>query len=270
MLRIRLKTATHVSVALGCIAIAALATLSLLAVAIGQPNDMPPNGKVGIFAAAGNEIVSLTTTVMVPDPPVRSEKHDGTVFLWPGLQPNPDFANFLPIGNGILQPVLTWGPSCAPAKQLGGWWVSPQYVNTDGHFMGYQGCFTGSVIGVNPKDQLLISMSLDRGVWAQTIKNVMTGERSEFYVDLKGQAQAYAVFQIEVWDGARGPDVTFLRTTIGFARPDSGNCQLADKGPDDVVSPPVLADDNQSCSVATIALKGPGVEPPATKPARGR
>jgi hypothetical protein len=250
--------------ALRRIAIAGFATLALPLVAGGQSGDPPPNnsnGNVVIFAAAGNEIVHLTTTIIVPDPPVRSPKHDGTVFLWPGLQPQPGYANYLPIGNGVLQSVLSWGPSCAPGTQLGGWWISPQYVNTDGQYMGYQGCFGGPILGLNPKDQLLITMSLEHGVWRQTIRNLGTGELADFYTNLAGQAQAYARFEIEVWDGALSPDVTFLHTTIGFAHPDAGNCSLAEQGPDDVVSTPVLADDKQSCSIENITLRGPGVTP---------
>jgi hypothetical protein len=247
-------------------AIAGLATLALPLTTVGQSGNPLPtgNGNVLVFAAAGNEIISLTTTIIVPDPPVRSPNHDGTVFLWPGLQPHPDYANYLPIGNGVLQPVLSWGPSCAPGEKLGGWWISAQYVNTQGDYMGYQGCFGGPILGVNPKDKLLIMMSLEHSIWTQTIRNLSTNESTGFRANLVGQAQAYARFQIEPHDGALSPDVTFLQTSIGFAHPDPENCDLGEQGPDDVVSAPVLADNNQSCSIATIILKAPGVTP-ATK-----
>jgi hypothetical protein len=247
------------------IAIAGLAALALPMVAAGQSGDPPSgyDGNVTVFAALRNEVISLTTTIVVPDPPVRSPKHDGTVFLWPGLQPHPDYANFLPIDNGVLQPVLTWGPSCAPGVKPGGWWISPQYVNTVGDLMGYRGCFGGAIVAVNPKDELVISMSLEGTVWAQKVTNPKTTETTSFRTNLAGQAQAYARFQIEPHDGALGPDVTFLKTTIGFARPDPDNCELREKGTDDVVVARVLADDKQSCAFAKIVLKGPGVEPSA-------
>ncbi len=60
----------------------------------------------------------------------------GTMFLWPGLQPGNSSNNGADvIGNGVLQPVLTYGNSCAPnptnVPTNGQWWISGQYVNSD-------------------------------------------------------------------------------------------------------------------------------------------
>jgi hypothetical protein len=246
--------------------IAGLGAFLFPVVALGQsstPQANPKNGNVTIFAAPKNEIVRLTTTLVVPELPVTKV---GTVFLWPGLQSMPDSVNRLPIGNGVLQSVLSHGPSCAPPgdeyPRPDGWWISGQYVNTpEGDLVGFRGCFGGPNMGALPQDRLLISMSVVGAIWTQTILNMRSRESVAFGVDLRGQAQAYAVFNIEPRDGGRGPDVTFLDTTIGFGRPDAHNCDLWEQGPDDVVAPRVLADDLLSCSIGTITLKGPGVSP---------
>ncbi|MFK7906306.1 MAG: hypothetical protein AB8B69_14335 [Chitinophagales bacterium] len=57
----------------------------------------------------------------------------GTMFLWLGLQPSTPLGD---IGNGVLQPVLTYThtDSCAPNPTnlpTNQWWISGQYVNTD-------------------------------------------------------------------------------------------------------------------------------------------
>jgi hypothetical protein len=258
-------------------AIAGLGAFLLPTAALGQssaPQPKPENGNVTIFAAPKNEIVRLTTTLVVPELPVNKV---GTVFLWPGLQPMPDSTNFLPIGNGVLQSVLSFGPSCAPPSDTDhyprpdGWWVSGQYVNTpEGDLVGFRGCFGGPSMGALPQDRLLIGMSLVGAIWTQTVLNMRTRESVAFGVDLRGQAQAYARFNIEPYDGGRGPDVTFQDTTIGFVRPDAHNCDVWEQGPDDVVTARVLAGDLQSCSIGTITLKGPGVSPASKAPPQRR
>ncbi len=60
-------------------------------------------GTVLISASSTNQITRLQTEMVVPPEPPAS----GTLFLWPGLQPGG--ANFDPINNGVLQPVLTLG-----------------------------------------------------------------------------------------------------------------------------------------------------------------
>ena len=76
-----------------CTVAVCLATAALPVVILGQPQDPPPdNGQVSFLAAAGNEIVSLTTKLVVPTKPpspVDPAGLHGTVFLWPGLQPRP-------------------------------------------------------------------------------------------------------------------------------------------------------------------------------------
>jgi hypothetical protein len=231
----------------------------------GQPGNPPSdNGKVSFLAAAGNEIVSLSTKLVVPATLAEPPNAHWTLFLWPGLQPRPDDANYWPIGNGVLQPVLSWGPSCAPGvQQKGRWWISAQYVNTLGNYMGYQGCYGGLIMGVNPEDKLLISMSLFRSIWTQTILNLRTNESTGFHANLADQAQGIARFYIEPYDGAISPEAVFLETIIGFARPHPDNCRLDEHGPDDVVTASVPVDGGQSCYIEKIILKPPTRPQPA-------
>ncbi|CAF1250525.1 unnamed protein product [Rotaria sordida] len=100
-------------------------------------------GIVSFSVENTNQIVYMETAMIVPP----KQAHQGTLFLWPGLQPNG--ANFDPINNGVLQPVLTWGTSCAPGTQPAAystWWISAQYVNTYGKFPGYTGCKGGQIM----------------------------------------------------------------------------------------------------------------------------
>jgi hypothetical protein len=241
--------ATHA--ALLCLALAALR--SFAAGPQGNPSD---NGNVSFSAAAGNEIVSLFTRLVVPPEPEKV----GTLFLWPGLQPRRGDQNYYPIDNGVLQPVLTWGQSCAPGKQPkehSTWWISAQYVNTYGRYTGYDDCYGGPIMSVKPGDTLLIGMSLFRSMWTETVLVLNTTRYTSFHINLADQAQGIAWFSIEPKDGSPGSDVEFLETTIGFAGPDPSNCRLEAHGPDDVVTKPIAVGGGQSCTIGKIALKAP-------------
>jgi hypothetical protein len=250
------------------IAVIVMTAAVFASTARGQPTD---NGQVAFFAAPGNEIVGLTTKLIVPARLAEPSDANWTLFLWPGLQPSRDHANYWPIGNGVLQSVLTWGSSCAPEKKpKGSWWISAQYVNTLGHYMGYQWCSGGLIIGVNPKDTLLIDMSLFRSIWTQTILNQVTKESTIFRASLADQAQAIARFEIEPIGDAISPEVVFLETTIRFAHPHPENCRLGEHGPDDVVTAPVIVAEGQSCYVEKITLKPPTRPRPAKSLLRPR
>ena len=234
---------------------------------LGQQSSASDNGNVGISAAAGNEIVGLFTKLVVPPKPPRV----GTLYLWPGLQPRRG-ADYYPIDNGVLQPVLTWGPSpCAAGKQpeeFSTWWISGQYVNSFGNYTGYEGCHSGPVMAVNPKDQLLIGMSLFQSIWTQTVLVLGTTKYTDFHFGLGTQAQGFAWFSIEPYDGAISSDVEFLQTTIGFARPDPTNCKLEARGPDDEITAPISIGDGRSCYIEKITLKPP--PPPQPQSAKPR
>lgn len=110
-----------------------------------------------------------------------------TVFIWPGLQPDgPERKCYDPINNGVLQPVLTYGNSCAPHKPLNTeqWWISGQYVNTDldcnavpNDFVGvckdYSECHGGEFLTIMPGHDIETQMTYEpsNDTWLQTIKS---------------------------------------------------------------------------------------------------
>ncbi|MFL5303591.1 MAG: hypothetical protein ACJ8F1_00185 [Polyangia bacterium] len=214
-------------------------------------------GTVLISANQKNQITRLQTTLAVPPEPPAS----GTLFLWPGLQPNG--ANFDPINNGVLQPVLTWGSSCAPGKQpraYSTWWISGQYVNTFGNDKGYTGCQGGPVMSVAVGDTLNIDMALAGTVWAQTITDVQTGQSVTYSIDMMNQAQNLAYFVIEEYSAAPISPVVFTNTTVTFGSPDAADCKLGMRGQNDYVSVPVASADGLSCAIQEIILRAPGIQ----------
>jgi hypothetical protein len=262
----------YVDHSIGRIASTTLAASILLSAAsppeaIAAPADQPPtisdDGNVTFAAARGNEIIGLTTKLTVPPLPPAT----GTLFLWPGLQPDTDGRNFLPIDNGVLQPVLTWGPSCAPGQKgddpYSTWWISGQYVNDYGGYTGYGdpnkvlSCFGGPIMSVKPGDTLLIRISVYQAMWTQTVLDLQSKESVSFHISLRDQAQIYAWFTIEPYDKATISDITFTETTISFATPDSNNCQLIKRGKDDVVTTPIPIYGGEGCYIEKIVLKAP-------------
>lgn len=215
-------------------------------------------GSVYFVASTHTQIVRLQTTLIVPAKPPAS----GTLFLWPGLEPLPGSANFNPIGTGVLQPVLTWGNSCAPGNQPSAhssWWISAQYVNTLGNARGYKGCYGGSVMSVNVGDELKIDMQLVGGKWNQTVTDVQTNKSVTFTEDLGGQGQNWAMFVIEEYSSAPVSPVIFNNTVITYGAADAADCKLGTRGPTDFVSVPVASSDGLQCAVAQIILRAKGI-----------
>jgi len=195
----------------------------------GQAHDVGVAGidTVTVSTSPDNQIVKLTTKLIVPRQPSRF----GTLFVWPGLQPDRKAANFWPIGNGVLQSVLTWGPSCVKRKQprkYSTWWISAQYVNDDKDSQPprYRGCHSSPIMTVHPGDLLLIEMSLRKTVWTQSVIHVRTRKFVRFKTDLHDQAQVYAYFQIEPHEDPAPIAAVFRDTTIEFSRADPRNCEL--------------------------------------------
>jgi len=222
-----------------------------------------PGGRVSGYGTvvfqtnSQNQIVRLETTLLVPPEPPAS----GTLFLWPGLQP--DGANFEPIDNGVLQPVLTWGPSCAPGKaprDYSTWWISGQYVNTYGSDPGYTGCQGGSIMSVDVGDTLTIDMTLTGTVWTQTVTDEQSGDEVTYSIDMLAQAQNLAYFVIEEYSSAPVSEVIFTDTTITFDGKDTADCKLTARGKNDYVSVPVPSTDGLTCSIANIILRAEGID----------
>ena len=221
------------------------------------PGRVTGYGTVLISTGSKNQIVRLQTSIGVPAEPPPS----GTLFLWPGLQP--DGANFDPIDNGVLQPVLTWGPSCAPGKQpraYSTWWISGQYVNTNGSNPAYTGCEGGPVMSVDVGDTLNIDMALAGTIWTQTVTDTETGQSVAYSIDMMNQAQTLAYFVIEEYSSAPTSDVIFTDNTITFGSADAADCELTMRGQNDYVSIPVPSSDGRSCAIAEVILRAQGVQ----------
>lgn len=166
-----------------------------------------------------------------------------------------------------MQPVLTWGGTCAPGapNDYTSWWISGQYVTNPSNIPGHSGCNGGPGMDVKVGDLLDIAMTLSGTVWTQVITDRQSGKTVSYPIDMLGQAQNWALFQIEVPDG-REPvsDVVFTSTKITFAAPDAAACQPSARGTNDYFSAPQLSSDEMSCCVSKIILRGQGVA--ATSP----
>jgi hypothetical protein len=219
-------------------------------------------GSVQFQSSTQTQITELRTTLAVPAKPPPS----GTLFLWPGLQPLPNGKNYNPIGNGVLQPVLTWGSTCAMGApdNYTTWWISGQYVNTFSLTASYSGCNGGPGMDVNVDELLDIDMVLSGTVWKQTITDRQTSKTVDFSMDLMNQAQNWAIFDIEADGSEPVSDVIFTATTITRADADAAGCEASTRGQTDYFAAPRISSDGKKCCVSKIILRGQGVT--ATSP----
>jgi uncharacterized protein (TIGR03437 family) len=227
--------------------------------------------QASFYDAPPNQIVRLQTSLTVPPFPPIPSASGAVLFLWPGLDPGTNSVNLLPINDGVLQPVLTWGDSCAPTSQptaFSSWWISAQYVNTIGNDPGYTGCFSGNSMLVAPGDVLLLDMELDAnsGLWTQTVTDSNTKQSVTFSMNMEGQGQNWAYFAIEEWYGATiSSPVIFSNTTITFQSVDTGSCSVA-QGQNNayIMTPPTLQTSGLQCFIGSIVLTQPQNQPVLT------
>ncbi|GAA5085979.1 hypothetical protein [Nocardia iowensis] len=221
------------------------------------PDKLQPDGTsaVDFRVPVDNEIVRLRTHFTVPPKPPRV----GTLFLWPGVEPRPDGRNYEPIGLGVLQPVLTWGPSCAPTRQppaYSTWWISGQYVNV-GNDPRYEGCHSGTAMSVKVGEVLDIDIALDpaSGRWQQTITGQSGSVR--YSINMRGQAQNRALFAVEPWDNAQyGGPLLFSDTTIDFRNAGRQSCldpHVVYIGAGGRISQPTALDERR-CHIDTVSV----------------
>jgi hypothetical protein len=201
----------------------------------------------------------LQTTLEVPVKP----NGNTTLFLWPGLEPLQG-DNLEPIGTGVLQPVLTWGGSCAPGSPQSStgknWWISAQYVNTLGSDPKHKGCYGGDVMKVEVGDQLLIDMSLSGTLWKQSVTEKANQKSVDFDFDLANQPQRWALFEIEAPTSTKpAADVVFTDTVITLAKPEPKACQPSARGTTDYFSAPIASPDGMTCCIARLVLRAQGV-----------
>ena len=224
------------------------------------------DGYVIFTAPRSTSVTELTTTLTVP----AKAKKSGVLFLWPGLQPRDGGANYEPIDNGVLQPVLTFGRSCAPGRQppeYSSWWVSGQYVNTDTNDPKYAGCRGGEIMVAEVGDPLRMQIIRQGSQWLQTVTNQRTKANVSFAIDMGGQAQHLVMFSIEPVDSAMPTaDVVFTDTVFAFADASAAACSTVLRGPRDYVGTVKVSQDGRRCSVDKIVMRTNDV--PATDPAQ--
>jgi hypothetical protein len=231
--------------------------------ASGSKTRVSGYGGVQLTTSTKTHITSLETTLIVPAKPTPG----GTLFLWPGLEPLNGSANYNPIGTGVLQPVLTWGGTCAPTapNNYDDWWISGQYVNTLGSAQGFTGCKGGTGMTVSVGDNLHILMALNGTTWSQTNTDDKNGKKATFDIDLKGQAQNWVIFSIEAPSGKQPvSDVIFTSTVVTTLDSDPSACTPSVRGTTDYFSSPRASTDGKRCCISKIILRGQGV--PASGP----
>mgnify|MGYP003444700355 FL=1 len=212
-------------------------------------------GAVKYLSDRSNPILSLKTTLLVPKPPSSKQ----TLFIWPGLQCR-GASDPGRVGNGILQPVLTWGPSCAPKAPrdgYAGWWMAAMYVNVSSNAAGPTGCAGGDYMDTQVGDQLFIDMSLKADKWTQTITNMRTMKAVDLTSDLKGQVQNWATWAVEVPSGESikpVEDTLFTQNVLTFSAPVT-TCQPSQAGGSDYWSAPILSPDGLHCCFEKIILR---------------
>jgi hypothetical protein len=214
-------------------------------------------GAVEFQTSTSNQIVALQTTLLAPSRPTSST----TLYVWPGLEPLPSAPKFNPIGQGVLQPVLTWGSSCGMSSaNPNGWWISALYVNPYTLDQAYYGCLGGKPIDVQVGDQLDITMSLKGTMWSQVVVDRQSGQTTSYDIDMMGQAQPWALFHIEQPSQNRPTsDVTFTATTLTFAMPEPMACQPTKRGTNDYFPAPQISADGTKCCLSRIILRSQGV-----------
>lgn len=209
--------------------------------------------------ASTTQLVGLWTTMIVPAKPAATS---GTLYVWPGIQPYSYSQNFNPIGDGILQPVLSIGGTCAPGapNDYASWWISGQYVNVSTGAAGASGCLGGAGMDVAVGDPLDIAMTLSGTVWTQIVADRQTGKSVQFPMDLKGQGQNWATLAIEVPTSLTPvSDAVFTATRLQFAASSPTSCQPSQHGPTDYFATPYASADGKTCCVSRVILRAKGV-----------
>lgn len=206
-------------------------------------------------ATPPNTVSRFVTTLLVPKQPATKS----TLFIWPGLQHSGGMDPGR-VGNGVLQPVLTWGPSCSPkapssAQSYSSWWISSMYVNISSAAAGPGGCAGGDSMDVAVGDRLFIDFSVKGKDWTQTVTNLASMKKVDFTIDLKGQDQNWVIWDIEVPSSSRpAEDTIFEKSVLTFTQPVT-SCQPSSAAEVDFFSPPVLSTDGLHCCYDKLILK---------------
>jgi hypothetical protein len=202
-----------------------------------------------------NTVSRFITTLVVPKTPSSRS----TLFIWPGLQ-HSGGEDPGRVGNGVLQPVLTWGPSCArsappSASSYSGWWVSAMYVNVSTSAAGPTGCAGGDAMDVAVGDRLVMDFTVEGNDWTQAVTNLSNMKKIDFTIDLKGQDQNWVIWDIETPSQSRpAEDTIFEKSVLTFTEPVT-SCQPTSADEVDFFSAPIKSPDGMHCCYEKIILK---------------
>lgn len=202
--------------------------------------------------APPNRIVNFKTTMLVPKTPTQRS----TLFIWPGLQ-HSGGADPGRIRNGVLQPVLTWGPSCSrtASNNYMNWSIAGMYVNLSSSAAGPSGCASGASLQAVPGERLDVDFNLSGTTWTQTITSRTSMKKVDFTIDLKGQDQNWAIWDIETPGSSRpAEDTLFEKSVVTMAQPVT-SCQPSIAAKVDYFSAPILSPDGLHCCFETVILK---------------
>jgi hypothetical protein len=214
------------------------------------------SGNTNLQTSGDVEFLDYHSTLIVPAKPSPTR---GTLFLWPGLQP---LRSDQTVGYGVLQPVLTWGSSCAPGTLSAedGWWISAQYVGTPPGSFGVT-CKGGKVMKVDIGDKIEIAMTLKGTNWTQRLTNQKNGQSVDFTYDLKGQKQQWLLHQIEVPTSTKPTDdVIFTNIVAKLSKSQPKSCAPNAKGANDYFAPARVSADGTTCCISKIILRASGIK----------
>jgi hypothetical protein len=171
------------------------------------------------------------------------------------------------VGYGVLQPVLTWGTSCAQMASTGfdHWWISGVYVGTTPGSWNNISCKGGDVLKVETGDKLDLELVLNGTHWIQNIKNLKNDQKVDFTTDLKGQKQQWLIYDIELKSSTKPvDDVIFSSVVVKLSASQPNACVPQQKGSQDYFASPRVSADGKTCCISKLILRASGVT--ATSP----
>ncbi|KAI4523725.1 hypothetical protein K525DRAFT_195692 [Schizophyllum commune Loenen D] len=221
------------------------------------------------YLPVGTHITKLATTMKVPAIP-PNDLDGQTLFVWPGIQPGnalqEDGGDPAAVGNGVLQPVLTYGPSCVPGDHPEDqWYISGVYVGGGGN-PDFDGCFGGDVMQVAPEDLVACTMELKQGTastWDQTCINLSNNNQTVTYeLDLAGQLQSSGELMVENPTDQSNADWNFpcffYNTVVITDKPmDASICVLPESDKAYKSKNSALSEDGLTCTLGGIAIFNP-------------
>ena len=234
-------------------------------VANGYVKPSPPNRLAETDAPIGNGWIYFEAKMKVPMVTCPSP---GIIFAWPGLQPG-NGSTYQPIGNGVLQPVLTFGqgpyPNPSHVSAPGRWWISGQYVGSKK--LVPNGWGGGDAMVVNAGDELKCVIALDSATntWIQTVTNLTASGTPSVTYDLSlvigtppstPQEQNRAIFCLEnPNNGSLTQSMSLYDIVLKVASPEASLGQDIASQP--YVSGVSLAPDQTTLNIERVVVYNP-------------